>query len=143
MINPNERIPETNERLLTKVSKVMPIQKWGFSIFTKYSQSVAAKDLQSGTFDAVSILKVSPKLSKFRYSEKTIRFEKNLPIFKYVTIFRQLYDWKIFFKFWISFAVHTYFILVQLQITEDKFQFESYTYDESYRVLKPRKETLI
>ena len=76
MINPNERIPETNERLLTKVSKVMPIQKWGFSIFTKYSQSVAAKDLRSGTFDAASILKVSPTLSKFRYSEKTIKFEK-------------------------------------------------------------------
>ncbi len=59
MINPNERIPETNEHLLTKISKVMPIQKWAFSIFTKYSQSVGAKDLQSGTFDAVSILKVS------------------------------------------------------------------------------------
>ena len=77
MINPNERIPDTNERLLTKVSKVIPIQKWGFSIFTKYSQSVAAKDLRSGTFDAVSILKVSTTtLSKFRYSEKTIKFEK-------------------------------------------------------------------
>ena len=63
MINPNERIPETNELLLTKISKVMPIQKWGFSIFTKYSQSVGAKDLQSGTFDAVSILKVSTTLS--------------------------------------------------------------------------------
>ena len=77
MINPNERIPDTNERLLTKVSKVMPIQKWGFSIFTKYSQSVAAKDLRSGTFDAVSILKVSTTtLSKFRYFEKTITFER-------------------------------------------------------------------
>ena len=77
MIDPKERIPETNEQLLTKVSKVMPIQKWGFSIFTKYSQSVAAKDLRSGTFDAISILKVSPihrTLSKFRYSEKTIIF---------------------------------------------------------------------
>ena len=60
MINPNERIPDSNERMLTKVSKVMPIQKWGFSIVTKYSQSVAAKDLRSGTFDAVSVLKVSP-----------------------------------------------------------------------------------
>ena len=76
MINPNERITETNERLLTKVSKVMPIQKWGFSIFTKYSQSVAAKDLRSGTFDAISILKVSPTLSEFRYPKKTIKFEK-------------------------------------------------------------------
>ena len=74
MINPNERIPDSNERMLTKVSKVMPIQKWGFSIVTKYSQSVAAKDLRSGTFDAISILKVSTyytiKVQIFREDHK-------------------------------------------------------------------------
>ena len=74
MIDPKERMPDSNERFLTKVSKVIPIQKWGFSIFTKYSQSVAAKDLRSGTFDAVSILKVSTyytiKVQIFREDHK-------------------------------------------------------------------------